>query len=52
MKEYYVYELWNPMYGKSAVKGRRWYHNNITQYYLFETDDRIKSLNLIKGRLH
>lgn len=42
----------NPMYGKSAVKGRKWYHNNITQYYLFETDDRIKSLNLIKGRLH
>ena len=51
MKEYYVYELWNPMYGKSAVKGRRWYHNGINQYYLYEADDKIISLNLIRGRL-
>lgn len=41
----------NPMYGKSAVKGRKWYHNNITQFYLFPDNPLISNMSLIPGRL-
>jgi len=41
----------NPMYGKSAVLGRKWYHDNLIQYYLFPDDPLITSNNLINGRL-
>ena len=38
----------NPMFGKSAVKGRKWYNDGITTFYLFPDDPRTK--NLILGR--
>lgn len=41
----------NPMFGKSAVKGRKWYHDDTTQYYLFDDDSKIAELKLTKGRL-
>lgn len=41
----------NPMFGKSAVKGRKWYHNNIKSFYLFPDDSKISELSLICGRL-
>lgn len=39
----------NPMYGKSAVKGRKWYHNGIETFYLYPDDPDTKGL--IPGRL-
>lgn len=39
----------NPMFGKSAVKGRKWYHNNTETFYLFPDDPRTP--DLIPGRL-
>jgi group I intron endonuclease len=39
----------NPMFGKSAVAGRKWYHNNIKSFYLFPTDPQVPFL--ISGRL-
>lgn len=39
----------NPMYGKSAVKGRKWYHDGTKTYYLFPNDP--NTVNLIPGRL-
>lgn len=39
----------NPMFGKSAVAGRKWYNNGIKTFYLFPDDPATKSLNL--GRL-
>ena len=41
----------NPMFGKSAVKGRKWYHNGVTQFYLFENDSTIIDQNLQPGRI-
>lgn len=41
----------NPMFGKSAVKGRKWYHDGATQFYLFNDDPKIVNLNLHLGRL-
>ena len=40
----------NPMYGKSAVKGRKWYNNGIKTFYLFPDDPLILELNLVLGR--
>lgn len=39
----------NPMYGKSAVAGRKWYNDGITTYYLFPTDP--ATATLVTGRL-
>lgn len=39
----------NPMYGKSAVLGRKWYNDNIKTYYLFPDDPSTTTLN--QGRL-
>jgi group I intron endonuclease len=39
----------NPMYGKSAVAGRKWYHDGVKSYYLFPEDPATASL--ITGRL-
>lgn len=39
----------NPMYGKSAVAGRKWYHDNVRSYYLFPENS--ATANLIAGRL-
>lgn len=41
----------NPMYGRSAVKGRKWFHNGEETFYLFPNDDRIAEQNLIPGRI-
>lgn len=41
----------NPMFGKSAVKGRKWFHNNVNTFYLFPDDPKISDLCLICGRL-
>ena len=41
----------NPMFGKSAVKGRKWYHDGATQFYLFDDDPKIVFLSLHPGRL-
>jgi hypothetical protein len=41
----------NGMHGKSAVRGRRWYHDGITQYYLFPDDPQVLELNLVLGRI-
>lgn len=40
----------NPMYGRSAVKGRKWYHSNTETHYLFPDDPQIEELNLKPGR--
>lgn len=39
----------NPMFGKSAVAGRKWYNDGIKTYYLFPNDTATTTLNL--GRL-
>lgn len=39
----------NPMFGKSAVAGRKWYNDGINTYYLFPNDPATTTLNL--GRL-
>jgi len=39
----------NPMFGKSAVAGRKWYNDGIKTYYLFPNDPAIETL--IAGRL-
>lgn len=39
----------NPMYGKSAVKGRKWYNDGLNTFYLFPDDPLTK--NLVLGRL-
>jgi group I intron endonuclease len=39
----------NPMFGKSAVAGRKWYNDGIKTYYLFPNDTATKTL--ICGRL-
>lgn len=39
----------NPMYGKSAVAGRKWYHDGSKSYYLFPDDP--ATATLITGRL-
>lgn len=41
----------NPMHGKSAVKGRKWYNNGTTRYYLFPSDPQIAEEGLVPGRL-
>ena len=41
----------NPMFGKSAVKGRKWFNNEINTFYLFPNDPKISELNLKMGRL-
>lgn len=41
----------NPMFGKSAVKGRKWFHNGKQTFYLFPDDPKIRELNLNAGRL-
>jgi len=39
----------NPMYGKSAAAGRKWYHDGVKSYYLFPEDP--ATATLIIGRL-
>jgi len=39
----------NPMFGKSAVAGRKWYNDSVKTYYLFPDDP--AALALIPGRL-
>jgi group I intron endonuclease len=39
----------NPMFGKSAVAGRKWYNDNIKTYYLFPDDP--ATAGLTAGRL-
>lgn len=39
----------NPMYGKSAVAGRKWYNDGSKTYYLFPDDPATETLSL--GRL-
>lgn len=39
----------NPMFGKSAVAGRKWYNDGIKTYYLFPDDPATTTLSL--GRL-
>jgi group I intron endonuclease len=39
----------NPMYGKSAVKGRKWYNDGTRTFYLYPDDTKVKNLKL--GRL-
>lgn len=39
----------NPMFGKSAVKGRKWYNNGVETFYLFPDDPLCENLTL--GRL-
>lgn len=39
----------NPMFGKSAVAGRKWYNDGIKTYYLFPNDPATETL--IAGRL-
>lgn len=39
----------NPMYGKSAVAGRKWYNDGVKTYYLYPTDPATSKL--IVGRL-
>lgn len=39
----------NPMFGKSAVAGRKWYNDGVTTYYLFPSDPKVTTLNV--GRL-
>ena len=39
----------NPMFGKSAVAGRKWYNDGLTTYYLFPTDPKVSTL--VIGRL-
>ncbi len=39
----------NPMYGKSAVAGRKWYNDGMQTYYLFPSDPATTNLTL--GRL-
>lgn len=41
----------NPMFGKSAVKGRKWYHDGENQFYLFDNDPKIIDMDLQHGRL-
>lgn len=41
----------NPMYGKSAVKGRKWFNNGTNTFYLFPGDTKILELALIHGRI-
>ena len=41
----------NPMFGKSAVKGRKWFNNGVNTFYLFPNDPKISELSLIHGRL-
>lgn len=41
----------NPMFGKSAVKGRKWFNNGTNTFYLFPDDSKILELSLIRGRL-
>jgi hypothetical protein len=36
----------NPMFGKSAVAGRKWYNDGIKTYYLFPNNPATLSLNL------
>jgi len=39
----------NPMFGKSAVAGRKWYNDGVITYYLFPDD--LASTSLTLGRL-
>lgn len=39
----------NPMYGKSAVAGRKWYNDGINTFYLFPSDP--ATATLLNGRL-
>ena len=39
----------NPMFGKSAVAGRKWYNDGVKTYYLFPDDP--ATMTLILGRL-
>lgn len=39
----------NPMYGKSAVKGRKWYNDGLNTFYLFPENPLTK--DLVPGRL-
>lgn len=41
----------NPMYGKSAVAGRKWYNDGTKVYYIFPNDTIIIEKNLKPGRL-
>ena len=41
----------NPMFGKSANRGKKWYNNGEKEIYLFEDDPKIHDENLVKGRL-
>lgn len=41
----------NGMFGRSAVKGRKWFHDGVKTYYLFPNDPDILDKGLTLGRL-